>query len=100
PDARKASQEGPFPWWGRASPAGLSKCDSNSSIRETEMAADTSLIDLVERYGDEDRAREYLESLRWPHGTVCPKCGVEGESYRLNRSAGSSTGEELWKWRA
>jgi transposase-like protein len=64
------------------------------------MAADTNLMDLVERYGDEDRAREYLEALRWPHGTVCPKCGVEGESYRLNRSAGSSARKGLWKCRA
>lgn len=30
-----------------------------------------------------DRAREYLESLRWPNGPVCPHCGSVGEHYRL-----------------
>lgn len=30
-------------------------------------------------FKDEDKAREYLEALRWPHGPVCPHCGsVEG----------------------
>lgn len=37
----------------------------------------------------EDEAREYLESIRWPDGPVCPHCGcfenigkLEGESHR------------------
>jgi transposase-like protein len=25
-----------------------------------------------------DKAREYLEAVRWPHGPVCPHCGVIG----------------------
>lgn len=32
---------------------------------------------------DEDKAREYLEAMRWPDGPVCPKCGLEGEAYRI-----------------
>lgn len=27
-------------------------------------------------FTDETKAREYLESVRWPEGPVCPKCGV------------------------
>ena len=38
---------------------------------------------LEPRFTDEDRAREYLEAVRWPNGAVCPHCGVEGESYRI-----------------
>jgi len=26
-------------------------------------------------YADEDKAREHLESIQWPDGPVCPKCG-------------------------
>jgi transposase-like protein len=27
-------------------------------------------------YTDADKAREYLEAIRWPEGPVCPHCGV------------------------
>jgi transposase-like protein len=27
------------------------------------------------------KAREYLEKTRWPHGTVCPHCGVIGDHW-------------------
>lgn len=33
-------------------------------------------------FRDDDAARAYLERLRWPGGTVCPKCGVIGHSYK------------------
>jgi transposase-like protein len=29
-------------------------------------------------FHDDDKAREYLESIRWEHGPVCPHCGAEG----------------------
>ena len=29
---------------------------------------------------------EYLEELRWPEGSVCPRCGESGEPYRATRS--------------
>lgn len=29
-------------------------------------------------FHDDDKAREYLESIRWPDGAVCPHCGTEG----------------------
>lgn len=34
-------------------------------------------------FQDADKARRYLEALRWPNGPVCPHCGVEGEAYAL-----------------
>jgi transposase-like protein len=40
---------------------------------------------LAPHFQDEDKAREYLETMRWPDGTVCPHCGVIGESYRIVR---------------
>ena len=29
-------------------------------------------------FHDGDKAREYLESIRWPEGPVCPHCGTIG----------------------
>jgi transposase-like protein len=41
-------------------------------------------------FQDADKAREYLEATRWPHGPVCPRCGsvddqvtkMEGTAHR------------------
>ena len=38
-------------------------------------------------FQDADKAREYLEALRWPNGPVCPHCGVVGEHYALKGAA-------------
>lgn len=34
---------------------------------------------LIDRFHDEERARRYLEDLRWPEGIVCTKCGSFGD---------------------
>ncbi|MGC2402379.1 MAG: IS1595 family transposase [Acidobacteriaceae bacterium] len=38
-------------------------------------------------FHDDDSAREYLESVRWPDGPVCPHCGVIGQHYQLDGKA-------------
>jgi transposase-like protein len=59
------------------------------------------LVALAAQYADEDRARETLEALRWPNGTICPKCGVVGESYRMERRKATSRARKgLWRCRA
>jgi transposase-like protein len=42
-----------------------------------------NLFALAQHFSDEDKAREFLEKLRWPDGPVCPHCGLVGEAYRL-----------------
>ena len=55
-----------------------------------------TLGDLDERFTDPDKAAEYLESVRWANGVVCPKCGEsEREPYRLKNQK-----RRLWKCRA
>src|SRR5438067_170869 len=34
----------------------------------------TNLCDVFERYGHDDKCREYLEALRWPTKVTCPEC--------------------------
>src|SRR3989449_1340808 len=42
---------------------------------------------LEPHFTDEDKAREYLEAMRWPEGVICPHCGVIGEAFRIVRKA-------------
>ena len=34
-----------------------------------------TVLELEQRFSSDDACREYLESLRWPDGFVCPGCG-------------------------
>lgn len=38
-------------------------------------------------FQDADKAREYLESIRWANGITCPHCGVMNEHYHLQGKA-------------
>jgi transposase-like protein len=52
-----------------------------------------SLANLDERFTDPLKAAEYLESIRWPNGPVCPHCGeAERNHYQLK-----SQTRRLWK---
>src|SRR5436190_23945222 len=53
----------------------------------------TSHLNLPQ-FQDPDKAREYLERIQWPHGPVCPHCGVIGDHYKLE---GKATRPGLWK---
>lgn len=39
------------------------------------------------QFQDADRAREYLEALRWPNGAICPHCGSVEAHYKLEGKA-------------
>lgn len=45
-------------------------------------------------FHDDQKAREYLEALRWPNGAVCPHCGTAKEPYALK---GRATRPGVWK---
>lgn len=48
------------------------------------MSETLSLLQLMERFPDEEAARTWFESVRWPDGVSdCPRCGVVGESYHV-----------------
>ena len=48
-------------------------------------------------FHDETAAREHLEALLWPHGEVCPHCGVIGQATLMK---GKTTRPGLYKCRA
>lgn len=47
------------------------------------MDNELNLVTLAQQFSDEDKAREFLEKLRWPDGPVCPHCGEVNNAYRL-----------------
>lgn len=55
-----------------------------------------SKVDLTKPiFHDEDAAREHLESLLWPDGPYCPRCGVMGD--RITKLKGKSTRPGVYK---
>jgi transposase-like protein len=74
-----------------------------------------NLVELIDRFHDEDRCRAYLEKMRWPDGVRCLRCGEKSISRRKQRhqfqcnscrydfsvTAGTifhDTHLPLWKW--
>jgi len=47
------------------------------------MDNELNLVALAQHFSNEDKAREFLEKLRWPEGPVCPHCGMVDNAYRL-----------------
>lgn len=47
---------------------------------------ETNLINLIERYSDEDKCRKYLEGLKWHDNVKCPRCGSEKISHIVKRN--------------
>jgi transposase-like protein len=41
-----------------------------------------------------DKARQYLEGMRWPNGPICPHCGTIGQHWKLE---GKAHRPGLWK---
>jgi transposase-like protein len=58
-----------------------------------------NLIDLAGDFQNADEARAFLEKQRWPNGTVCPHCGLLGESYRLEPKAESTRPVRKGVWK-
>jgi transposase-like protein len=76
---------------------------------------DINLVNLIERYGNEDKCRAYLEEQRWPDGVTCPRCGSKSISryqdryvfdcnscrYQFSVTVGTIFHDShlpLWKW--
>ena len=59
-----------------------------------------NLMTLAQHFSDEDKAREFIETLRWPEGPVCPHCGELNNAYRLEprpSKKGTHVRKGVWK---
>src|SRR3989442_12186064 len=66
----------------------LTKVRSYALIRLREINQMATSVFDEPRYKDPEAARQYLESLRWPNGAVCPHCAgadrqakIQGKSH-------------------
>src|SRR5690348_7246496 len=76
---------------------------------------DTNLVELFEKFNSEERCREFLESLRFPAGPCCIRCGSVNVGriatrnqiqchdcfYQFTATAGTVFHDShlpLWKW--
>ncbi len=57
--------------------------------------AETKLDLRAPIFHDEDAARAHLETVLWPQGPVCPRCGVMGD--RITKLQGKSTRPGVYK---
>ncbi len=60
-----------------------------AKIEKPDTADNLDLFRLMQKFSDEDKAREFIESQRWPNGPVCPHC-QSTSVYRLTPKAGST----------
>jgi transposase-like protein len=51
------------------------------------VTARVSLPDLMARFDCESKCRAYLETLRWPDGPICPKCGGKNTAHVQGRES-------------
>jgi transposase-like protein len=76
---------------------------------------DMNLVELVQKFADEEKCRTYLEKLRWPDGVKCPRCKADKVysilkrdqfvcdscKYQFSVTAGTIFHDSrlpLWKW--
>jgi transposase-like protein len=79
------------------------------------VKSDVNLVNLIERYGSDEKCREHLTALRWPSGIHCPRCKWKGYAtiaerdkyecnvchYQFSVTSGTifhDTHLPLWKW--
>lgn len=53
--------------------------------RKRPVKSDINLVNLVERFGSDEKSRAYLTELRWPDGVKCPRCKWKGVSELADR---------------
>ncbi|MGH2971524.1 MAG: IS1595 family transposase [Gaiellaceae bacterium] len=49
------------------------------------MKQPTNLLEAIRYFSDPDVATEFVATLRWPDGPVCPRCGATEHSYLSTR---------------
>jgi transposase-like protein len=79
------------------------------------VKSDVNLVNLIERFGSDEKCRAYLTELKWPKGVECPRCKSKSVStiaerdqydcnkcrYQFSVTSGSIFHDShlpIWKW--
>lgn len=46
-------------------------------MKHARMESNINMIQMMDRFGSEDKCRAVLEELRWPNGIRCSRCKSE-----------------------
>ena len=57
-----------------------------ANAKQAVTPSDLNLIEIMEHFSTEHDAREYIESIRWPDGPICPHCGCIEKCYALKEN--------------
>ena len=58
-----------------------------------------NLANIAAHFSDPEKAREFLESQRWPEGPICPHCGELNNAYRLEAKPDSKKAVRKGVWK-
>jgi len=84
-------------------------------MKKKPIKSDINLVNLIERFGTNEKCRAYLTDLKWPNGVECPRCKSKSVStiaerdqydcnkcrYQFSVTSGTifhDTHLPLWKW--
>lgn len=56
-----------------------------------------NVVQLAPIFANEDKAIEFVESLIWPDGPVCPHCGGTEKAYKIAANPSKRVRHGLWK---
>src|ERR1017187_9493826 len=56
-------------------------------MKRTSPPKDLTLIQLFDRFGTDEKARQHLESVLWKDGIVCPHCKCKDQTQFAERKA-------------
>ena len=55
-------------------------------VKKKAPKSDVNLVNLIEKFGTDEKCREHLTELRWPKGVECPRCKWKGVSKVSDRN--------------
>src|SRR5947209_10689755 len=88
---------------------------SHMKRKSKPVKSDVNLVNLIERFGTDEKCRAYMIELKWPNGVECPRCKSKSVStiaernqyycnkcrYQFSVMSGSIFHDShlpLWKW--
>ena len=57
--------------------------ESTMAMNRVQFQPGLSMVEFMERFGDEEHCRTALQRARWPDGFVCPRCQGSGYSWLI-----------------
>lgn len=61
------------------------------------LANISTVSEMVEAFGDEDRCRQIVEAMVWPRGRICPACGFRRSTALAGRNEGCTARPGLYQ---